>query len=154
MALFQYYKSCQIDRNCLATIVLAIYRPQFSLQTHLCIELEIQLIKHIIDSLNLQIVACGCPGGKRGNADASTTLNAFTPITLAFESTTASGSFDLPILPALVSTQDTMATWASNAYKYKKHDTLDFRYSLNSPKFAHHSARLILAQSPHLVESV
>lgn len=41
---------------------------------------------------------CGCPGGKNGNALASTTRNPRTPKTLARLSTTAIGSPALPIL--------------------------------------------------------
>lgn len=41
------------------------------------------------DGRNSQTVAMGCPGGKKGKALASTTRSPFTPITLAFESTTA-----------------------------------------------------------------
>lgn len=65
-------------------------------------------IKYIFDLTNLQIVACGCPGGKRGNADASTTLNDSTPITRALESTTAFGSLGFPILPTAVGARSTM----------------------------------------------
>lgn len=43
-------------------------------------------------------VDCGCPGGKNGNALASTTLNLCVPYTLAWLSTTAIVSFAGPIL--------------------------------------------------------
>ena len=46
----------------------------------------------------LQIVAKGCPGVKKGNAEESTTLSPVTPITFALLSTTASASVVLPIL--------------------------------------------------------
>ena len=49
------------------------------------------------DQMNLQTVACGCPGGKNGNALASTTLKPCTPKTLASESTTARRSPRRPI---------------------------------------------------------
>ena len=45
----------------------------------------------------LQTVAIGCPGGRSGKAEASTTLRFWTPMTLAFESTTALGSLVFPI---------------------------------------------------------
>ena len=45
----------------------------------------------------LQTVDWGCPGGRKGKADASTTLRFFTPMTLAFESTTALGSLVFPM---------------------------------------------------------
>lgn len=51
-----------------------------------------------IFSANAYTMLCGCPGGKNGNALASTTLNPFVPITLALESTTAIESLSLPIL--------------------------------------------------------
>lgn len=44
-----------------------------------------------------QIVATGCPGGKIGNDDASTTRSPFTPYTLALVSMTAFLSPSLPI---------------------------------------------------------
>ena len=45
----------------------------------------------------LQTVDIGCPGGSSGKAEASTTLRLLTPMTLAFESTTALGSLVFPI---------------------------------------------------------
>ena len=43
-------------------------------------------------------VDTGCPGGKKGNAEASTTRKPCTPYTLALESKTAIESFIAPIL--------------------------------------------------------
>ena len=80
-----------------------------------------------IGKQNSQIVACGCPGGRSGNDDASTTLNPVTPMTLAFVSTTAFGSFAWPIAPKLYqrSCQSIVTLWWEwyNTYKCKKHDS-------------------------------
>lgn len=46
-----------------------------------------------------QIRDCGCPGGKNGNEDASTTLRPCTPYTRAFESMTAIELSRVPIAP-------------------------------------------------------
>ena len=50
----------------------------------------------------LQTVACGCPGGSRGNAEISATRSLETPNTFPVESVTAMGSLRWPILPVWV----------------------------------------------------
>ena len=57
---------------------------------------------------NSQTTLCGLPGGKKGNAEESTTRKPLTPKTLACESTTARGSLERPILPGggLISNQE------------------------------------------------
>ena len=58
-------------------------------------------------TIHLQTVADGCPGGRNGNIEASTTRSPSTPITRPLLSTTAIESFLLPILlvPAALYTE-------------------------------------------------
>lgn len=57
---------------------------------------------------DLQVAACVWPGGVKRNDEESMTLNPETPITLAFESTTAMVSFALPIMPAKMSVHESL----------------------------------------------
>ena len=59
-------------------IALAIFSASISGPRQSIIQIETQGKRH-----NLQTVDWGCPGGRNGNADASTTLTPWTPYTLA-----------------------------------------------------------------------
>jgi hypothetical protein len=72
------------------------------------------------------MVACGCPGGRNGNTEASTTRSLFVPNTRARESTTAPALGEIPILPTTqkVSEQPSKRTPQplEGTYKYKQHE--------------------------------
>ena len=72
-------------------------------------------------SANAYIRDCGCPGGRNGKMDASTTLRFLVPITRAFESTTAFGSEALP----MAQVEDACPSGCTALFEYCKRSSLD-----------------------------
>ena len=83
----------------LSIIFLAQCHRQSSRQAHL--ETHVSADQAQDSELYLQITDCGCPGGRNGNEDASTTLRPRTPYTRACESITAIALSRVPMAPNL-----------------------------------------------------